>query len=180
MTDTPASPRYDDRPNRLKQALAWVGIVAGVVFVVAVIFFSGFFLSWSSGGHRGKTFLAGSSGGQQTKGISFTGCGQYIGLGSCSNTQAVVEQVVPISGTLHDLYVHLSAAPGTGVHERWQINVRSGGTSLACNIDGTATTCNNTAVSFPVTAGDTVTLEASETTIGGAAPAAVTWAVQVS
>jgi hypothetical protein len=32
---------------------AWVGIVAGVVFIVAVIFFSGFFLGAHSGGHRG-------------------------------------------------------------------------------------------------------------------------------
>lgn len=35
----------------LNRALAWVGIVAGAVFVVAVVFLSGFFLSWSSGGH---------------------------------------------------------------------------------------------------------------------------------
>ena len=50
-------PRYRDdrydRPNRLNQILAWVGIVAGVVFIVAVIFFSGFFLGAHSGGHRG-------------------------------------------------------------------------------------------------------------------------------
>jgi hypothetical protein len=32
---------------------AWVGIVAGVVFIVAVIFFSGFLLGAQSGGHRG-------------------------------------------------------------------------------------------------------------------------------
>ena len=49
-------PRYDDRygrPNRLNQALAWVGIVAGVLFVVAMIFFSGFFIGGSVGGHYG-------------------------------------------------------------------------------------------------------------------------------
>ena len=34
-------------------AAAWVGIVAGVVFIVAVIFFSGFILGAHSGGHRG-------------------------------------------------------------------------------------------------------------------------------
>jgi hypothetical protein len=66
MTQTPESraepttvtgqPRYDDRhdrPSRLSQVLAWVAIIAGVVFVVAVIFFSGFFLSWSSDDHYG-------------------------------------------------------------------------------------------------------------------------------
>lgn len=36
--------------SRLTQIAAWVGIVAGVVFVVAVIFFSGFVL----GAHAGK------------------------------------------------------------------------------------------------------------------------------
>ena len=53
-TTVTGPPRYDgryDRPSRLGQVLAWVGIIAGVVFVVAVIFFSGFFLSWSSGDH---------------------------------------------------------------------------------------------------------------------------------
>jgi hypothetical protein len=40
------------RPNRLNQALAWVGIVVGGLAIVAAIFFSGFFLSWSIGGHE--------------------------------------------------------------------------------------------------------------------------------
>ena len=35
------------RPSRLNQALAWVGIVAGGLFIVAAIFFAGFFLSSS-------------------------------------------------------------------------------------------------------------------------------------
>jgi hypothetical protein len=39
-----------DRPNRLSQVAAWVGIVAGVVFVVAVIFFSGVYATTQFGG----------------------------------------------------------------------------------------------------------------------------------
>ncbi|MGV0743006.1 hypothetical protein [Mycolicibacterium sp. XJ870] len=42
--------------NRVTQAAAWVGIVAGVVFIVTVIFGTGFFLGAHSGGgdhHRG-------------------------------------------------------------------------------------------------------------------------------
>ena len=35
------------RTSRLNQALAWVGIAAGGLFIVAAVFFSGFFLSWS-------------------------------------------------------------------------------------------------------------------------------------
>jgi hypothetical protein len=38
------------QPSRLNQALAWVGIVAGGLFIVAAIFFSGFFLSSRLGG----------------------------------------------------------------------------------------------------------------------------------
>jgi len=95
-------------------------------------------------------------------------------------TQDVVEQVVPIGGTLHDLYVHLNAAPGTGIHERWAIIVNNAGTALGCDIDGSATSCNDTVDSFSFNPGDTVTLEATETTLGGAAPAALTWAVQAS
>ena len=50
------------QPSRLNQALAWVGIVAGGLFIVAAIFFSGFFLSWSMSGpghdHRGLAPMA--------------------------------------------------------------------------------------------------------------------------
>jgi hypothetical protein len=52
---TPAPPA-PARHSRVTQVAAWVGIVAGVTFVVAVVFFSGFVLGKSSGGgghHRG-------------------------------------------------------------------------------------------------------------------------------
>jgi hypothetical protein len=55
----------DHRDRRLHRTLAWVGIVAGVVFTVAVIFFSGLALGRASGGygwHRGY------QGGQMTPG----------------------------------------------------------------------------------------------------------------
>jgi hypothetical protein len=44
------APRYDG-PNQVHSLLLWVGIVAGVVFIVAVVFFSGFFIGRSSSGH---------------------------------------------------------------------------------------------------------------------------------
>ena len=52
----PAAPlavRDEPRHSKLTAVAAWVGIVAGVVFTVAVIFFSGFILGAHSGGHRG-------------------------------------------------------------------------------------------------------------------------------
>ena len=49
---TTAEPKNSQHgTSRLNQALAWVGIVAGGLFVTAAIFFSGFFLSWGFGGH---------------------------------------------------------------------------------------------------------------------------------
>ena len=57
VTGAPVEPSGDGirgpRPSGLNQALAWVGIVAGVVFIVAVIFFSGFVLGTASGHHYG-------------------------------------------------------------------------------------------------------------------------------
>ena len=53
----PVEPVYAAEPprrSRLTAAAAWVGIVAGVVFIVAVIFFSGFILGAHSGGHGGR------------------------------------------------------------------------------------------------------------------------------
>jgi hypothetical protein len=42
------------KPHRLYQVAAWVGIAAGSVFIVAVIFFTGFALgAHSGGGHHG-------------------------------------------------------------------------------------------------------------------------------
>jgi hypothetical protein len=56
-TPPPAAPppaaARPPRHSRLTAVAAWVGIVAGVVFIVAVIFFSGFFLGAHSGGHHG-------------------------------------------------------------------------------------------------------------------------------
>ncbi len=43
----------EPRRSGLTAVAAWVGIVAGIVFIVAVIFFSGFILGSHAGGHRG-------------------------------------------------------------------------------------------------------------------------------
>src|ERR1700720_4225565 len=55
-------PSRAGHPSRLNQALAWVGIVAGGLFIVVAIFLSGFFLSWSMSGpghdHKGPAPMA--------------------------------------------------------------------------------------------------------------------------
>jgi hypothetical protein len=136
-------------------------------------------------GSHGSSFIAGSSGNSTSVGNNGGGCGGFIGVGNCAASDGVVGQVVAVSGTLQNLYVNLSAAPGSGIHERWQIDVFHGGvtegTAIGCNIDGSAVSCSDTTDSFALAAGDLVTLEATETTLGGAlTPAIVTWSAQVS
>ena len=46
-------PHAHHRPNRLYQAAAWVAIVAGVIFIVGAVFFTGFALGRHSGGDGG-------------------------------------------------------------------------------------------------------------------------------
>lgn len=60
----PAVPVVRDETRRSKVTVlaAWVGIVAGVVFIVAVIFFSGFVLGAHTGGHRGPGGYKGDHG----------------------------------------------------------------------------------------------------------------------
>ena len=49
-----AAPPAEHKSSKLNKVLAWVGIVAGIVFIVATIFFSGFILgAHSGGGHHG-------------------------------------------------------------------------------------------------------------------------------
>jgi hypothetical protein len=48
-TDDPGTAPHHS--SRLNQALAWVGIVAGGLFVVGAIFLSGYFLNWSEHMH---------------------------------------------------------------------------------------------------------------------------------
>jgi len=58
MTDTTEVASTEHPTSRLNQALAWVGIVAGGLFIVAGIFLSGFFLSWSEHMHMGMSHPA--------------------------------------------------------------------------------------------------------------------------
>ncbi len=60
----PADPVFvQDKPNRLYQIAAWVAIVAGSLFIIAVVFFSGFILGRNSDGgghfkhHRGPDMM---------------------------------------------------------------------------------------------------------------------------
>jgi hypothetical protein len=55
VTEQSANPR--PRSSGPTRALAWIGIVAGGLFIVAGIFFAGFFLSWSEHSGMGHTAM---------------------------------------------------------------------------------------------------------------------------
>ncbi|MDR3664044.1 MAG: hypothetical protein P4L86_27275 [Mycobacterium sp.] len=53
-TTAAAPTATEHKSSKLNKVLAWVGIVAGIVFIVATIFFSGFILgAHCGGGHHG-------------------------------------------------------------------------------------------------------------------------------
>lgn len=97
----PPSARYDG-PSWLTAAAAWVGIVAGIVFIVAVIFFSGFFLGVHARGchghhgHRGQGQWQGPGGPGGMMGPGGTmGPGGMMGPGQ-QQPPTVTVTVVPI------------------------------------------------------------------------------------
>ena len=47
------SQRQHQSPDRLTRSLMWVGIIAGVLFILAVVVFSGLFIGATAGYHRG-------------------------------------------------------------------------------------------------------------------------------
>ncbi|BDX31561.1 hypothetical protein TUM20985_21080 [Mycobacterium antarcticum] len=81
---TEETPRHD-RPNKVYQIAAVVGIVAGVVVIVAVIFFSGFVLGVHSGSfgrdHHGGEFGMMNQYGGQPMGPGQMGPGGMMGPG---------------------------------------------------------------------------------------------------
>jgi hypothetical protein len=145
-------------------------------------------VSWNQAGGTGQTgptgptgpsvpsYVAGSSGGQ---GIFL---GQYyVGVGGYSATEADVEQVVPVTGSLSHLYAKTSffpSAPGPTV-VTFTLYKNGAPTALTCTIGlvSQSTECSDTADSVAVSAGDTVSL--GELNSNPSAPA-TTWAVRTS
>jgi hypothetical protein len=63
MTETPEAPSQSSGHRRLGQAAAWVGIVAGVVFIVGAVLFSGLFLGSRLEHHSGPQLMRCEMGG---------------------------------------------------------------------------------------------------------------------
>ena len=88
-------------------------------------------------------------------------------------TEDEVQQAIPISGTVSDFYVRMSAAPGAG--KSYTLTIRNDGanTSVGCVVAGAATKCSDTTNSAALEPGGLISLRA--TPAGGPAASRVRW-----
>lgn len=105
----------------------------------------------------------------------------YGGLGTegTSTVRTDVENVMPTSGTIKNLYVDLNGAPGTaGSGKQYAFTVYKNGSAqtLTATVLNTATSSNDTTNSFTVAAGDLVAIQSIPT--GTPTGRLVRWAVE--
>jgi hypothetical protein len=120
-------------------------------------------------------FLASSSGGQTPRDQDF------IGAGSHSQVVAPVAQIMPVAGTLHNLYVHLAGGPTAGNTFEFVIILDGFGEGiLRCEIADNDNSCSNTSGSLSFSAGDTIALWIHQIQGSSATFFPVTWSVQTN
>lgn len=108
-----------------------------------------------------SVFLCGSRGGNlSTTTTQYTGIGGQQGLNA---TEARRRNVIPTGGTIKNLYVKLSTAPGAGTSRTFTLYKNGSATALTCTVSDAATTANDTTHSVSVAAGDEVSLESTLT-----------------
>ena len=73
-----------------------------------------------------------------------------------STTQGTYKQIIPTAGTLKNLYVELSIAPGDTKSRAFTVYKNGVATSLTCTVSDTNTTANDLSNTVSVSAGDDV------------------------
>ena len=147
---------------------AGIAVCPGAVFVAGVctaagtetanaVVQIGMLFTSTTGNH---SFLAGFSSLSMS-----TSAENWIGLsGGLNNWQAtndnIISQVIPAAGVIDKLYVILTTAPGSG---SWVFNLTHNGVdqSFSCSIISTNKTCEDASSTLSVSAGDTVSLNAT-------------------
>lgn len=88
----------------------------------------------------------------------------YVNGGySWANLESQRNEVISCNGTLKNLHILLSAAPGVGKSYVFTLRVNGAASSLTCTITGAATTGSDTTHQVTVAAGDCVSLECAPT-----------------
>ena len=103
-------------------------------------------------------------GGTGTNALATSGT-EYLSISGVATKQATsfdMEIVIPTGGTLKNLYVSLSAAPGAGTTRVF--TVTGDGGSFSCTVSGASdTTCNNTSSTITIAAGETYVITSTVT-----------------
>lgn len=89
---------------------------------------------------------------------------------SFRRTEAEAETHIPMSATIKNLYVKLNVAPGVGSYRNFQVRKNGVTTSLFVQITHNDTTGNNIADTVSVSAGDVLSIEATDSGIGISVP----------
>jgi hypothetical protein len=94
-----------------------------------------------------------------------------------SGTENNVEIAVPQGGTVSNLQVRLTTAPGAGASWTLTIDKNGGATALTCSIAGVATTCSD-ASTVTFVNGDTIDLDV--TPFSTPALATISWSATIT
>jgi hypothetical protein len=81
-------------------------------------------------------------------------------------TESAVQAPIAMPCTAGNLYVALSATPGTGHTIVVTLRVNAADTTLACTVAATGTTCTNLGTTVPLTAGELIDFRIASTGTG--------------
>ncbi len=102
-------------------------------------------------------------------------------LGRCPGlvaSSAAAEQPMGVPGTVDNLYINMSVAPGAGASVAYTLVKNGSDSTLTCTVSDLATTCNDTAHPITVVAGDLLAWKIVPS--AGTAPAASSYALSTT
>jgi hypothetical protein len=121
-----------------------------------------------TGSNSNESFISGGGNNQSTTVFSYTGLAGWDALSGWATTDAVASNVMPTAGTIDELYVAISAAPGSGKTWTFFVFYNGSASAITCTITGTsATTCHDILDSQAVSLNDTVSMQVCPGTVSG-------------
>ena len=124
-------------------------------------------------GPSGPTVLSGGGNLTDNTNDSYVAWGSFL----VASKESTVAIPVPFGGTVSNLQVVVTAAPGTGASWTFTVDKNGSATVLACSIAGVATTCSDASL-LAVGAGDNVDLDV--TPFHTPALATIAWSVTIT
>ena len=112
---------------------------------------------YDSGAGNGQPVFGGTN---NVMSQSVTNYSTWQGTGSINSTETNRREIFPTAGTVRNMFVNCSAAPGATTEEFVVTTMLGGsGQTLACTVTGTATTDSDTSNSFAVVATNVISVE---------------------